>query len=78
MDRNPKILVSGGKFEGVLEVVLLLEIVVEVVVVGGEVELTPPLDLDDPNMILKELSTCSDGMETIGEALRDDLEDSAV
>lgn len=91
MDLKPticRILVSGGKLGGVLEVLLLVEEVVVVVVVmvvvvmelgmTGEEELTPPLDLLDPNMILKELSTFSEGMDTMGELLLADLEDSAV
>lgn len=42
-------------------------------------ELTPPLVLLGPSTILKELSTLSWGMETIGVLeLRDDFEDSGV
>ena len=90
MDLKPRIRVRGGKFGEVLEV-LLVVVVVEVVVVmvvvvvvvmelgvTGEEELTPPLVLLDPNMILKELSTFSEGMDTMGELLTADLEDSAV
>lgn len=59
---------SGGKLEGMMEVLLELEVEVLVFGVTVEEELTPPLCLD-PRTILKELSTLSEGMDTIGEAL---------